>query len=37
MLISYMYENRLPSAKDIDQEFKRSVESLLDGNIIYTL
>jgi uncharacterized phiE125 gp8 family phage protein len=37
MLISYMYENRLPSAKDIDQEFKNCIESLLDANKIYTL
>jgi uncharacterized phiE125 gp8 family phage protein len=37
MLISYMYENRLPSAQNIDQEFKNAVESLLDGNKIYTL
>ncbi len=37
MLISYMYENRLPSAQNVDQEFKNAVESLLDANKIYTL
>lgn len=37
MLITYMYENRLPSAKDIDLEFKNCIESLLDANKIYTL
>jgi uncharacterized phiE125 gp8 family phage protein len=37
MLISYMYENRLPSAQNVDQEFKNCIESLLDANKIYTL
>lgn len=37
MLISYMYENRLPSAQNVDQEFKNAIESLLDANKIYTL
>jgi uncharacterized phiE125 gp8 family phage protein len=37
MLISYMYENRLPSAKDLDLEFKNCIENLLDANKIYTL
>jgi uncharacterized phiE125 gp8 family phage protein len=37
MLISYMYENRLPSAKDFDVEFRNCIESLLDANKIFTL
>jgi hypothetical protein len=32
-----MYENRLPSAKDLDLEFKNCIENLLDANKIYTL
>ena len=37
MLTSYMYENRLPSAQNVDQEFKNAIENLLDANKIYTL